>query len=235
MSRSRIDDELEQAVRDAEADDSSPGASSPAAVSPAAVSPAGSARAVAARAGARGAADVARPVVADAEEQKRGWGLLAGLIAVGAGVLLFVFNSGEDAVVYSYKVDELKAQAAELGDRQVRVQGILVPGTLVRRDEPCEHRFMIRKQDAKNSEPLKVQYAQCVVPDTFREVAGVDVEVTAEGRLAADGHLEASKIFAKCPSKYEMREGAAAMGQAPKHGGGMPKPEFVPPKVEAIR
>ena len=237
MSRSRIDDELEQAVRDAEADDSSPGASA----SPSSASP--SARAVAARAGSRdgtaraGAAhpDVARPVVADAEEQKRSWGLLAGLLAVGAGVLLFVFNSGEDAVVYSYQVDDLKAQAAELGDRQVRVQGILVPGTLVRRDEPCEHRFMMQKQGLKNAEPLKVQYAQCVVPDTFREVAGVEVEVTAEGRLAEDGHLEASKIFAKCPSKYEMREGAAAMGQAPKHGGGMPKPEFVPPKVEAIR
>jgi cytochrome c-type biogenesis protein CcmE len=138
-------------------------------------------------------------------------------------------------VVYSYQVDDLKAQAADIGDRQVRVQGILVPGTLVRRDEPCEHRFMMQKQGVKNAEPLKVQYAQCVVPDTFREVAGVEVEVTAEGRMAEDGHLEASKIFAKCPSKYEMREGAAALGQAPQHGGGMPKPEFVPPKVEAIR
>jgi cytochrome c-type biogenesis protein CcmE len=234
MSRSRIDDELEQAVRDAEADDSSPGASGAAPSNAAASTP--STRAVAARAGARGVGgDVARPVVADAEEQKRSWGLLAGLIAVGAGVLLFVFNSGEDAVVYSYQVDDLKAQAADIGDRQVRVQGILVPGTLVRRDEPCEHRFMIQKQGVKNAEPLKVQYAQCVVPDTFREVAGVEVEVTAEGRMAEDGHLEASKIFAKCPSKYEMREGAAAMGQAPQHGGGMPKPEFVPPKVEAIR
>ena len=236
MSRSRIDDELEQAVRAAEADDSSPGASNAAVASDGvtgASSP--SARAVAARAGARSGADVARPVVADTEEHRRSWGLLAGLIAVGAGVLLFVFNSGEDAVVYSYQVDELKAQAADLGERQVRVQGILVPGTLVRRDEPCEHRFMMQKQGVKNAEPLKVQYAQCVVPDTFREVAGVEVEVTAEGRLAADGHLEATKIFAKCPSKYEMREGAAAMGQAPKHGGDMPKPEFVPPKVEAIR
>lgn len=218
MSRSRIDDELEQAVRDAEAEDSSPGASAGAAAGRSARS-----------------ADVARPVVADTEEQKRSWGLLAGLLAVGAGVLLFVFNSGEDAVIYSYQVDELKAQAAELGDRQVRVQGILVPGTLVRRDEPCEHRFMIQKAGVKNAEPLKVQYAQCVVPDTFREVQGVEVEVTAEGRLAEDGHLEASKIFAKCPSKYEMREEAAAMGQAPQHGGGLPKPDFVPPKVEAVR
>ena len=52
---------------------------------------------------------------------------------------------------------------------------------------------------------MEVHYAQCVVPDQFRDVKGVQVEVTAEGRLASDGHLVASKIFAKCPSKYEMK------------------------------
>jgi cytochrome c-type biogenesis protein CcmE len=217
---SRIDDELEQAVRDAEA------GSDPARPR--------------ARRGARdesraaSAADVAQPVVADAEEQKRSWGLLAGLLLLGGGVLAFVFTSGEDSVVYSYQVDQIKSQAADLADRQVRVQGMLVSGTLTRRDEPCEYNFMMQKAGVKGSEPLKVQYAQCVVPDTFRDVKGVEVEVTAEGRLAADGHLEASKIFAKCPSKYEMREGAAAMGgKGPEHGAA--KPEYIPAKVEGIR
>jgi cytochrome c-type biogenesis protein CcmE len=212
---SRIDDELEQAVRDGE---STPRAEAGAA----------------ARAG-----DDARPVVSDPGasdgESKRGWGLLAGLGALMTGILVLVFNSGEDAVVYSYEIDELKAQAADLGERQVRVQGMLVSGTLTRRDSPCEYRFFMEKAGAKGSEPLKVQYAQCVVPDTFRDVKGVEVEVMAEGRLAADGHLEASKIFAKCPSKYEMKEGAQAMGQRPDHGGGAAKPEFVPPRVEGIR
>jgi cytochrome c-type biogenesis protein CcmE len=225
---SRIDDELEQAVRDTDARDADP---------------ANPRRAAKARVSARGDAAhnfvsspaVSSPGVADGEEQKRSWGLLVGLIVLGVGVLAFVFNSGEDAVVYSYQVDQIKAQAAELGERQVRVQGILVPGTLVRRDEPCEHRFMMQKQGVKGAEPLAVTYAQCVVPDTFREVKGVEVEVTAEGRLGEDGHLEASKIFAKCPSKYEMREGAAAMGKAPEHDGKMPKSEIVAPRVEGIR
>ena len=214
---SRIDDELEQAVRDAE--------SKP--------------RAEAGAVAAARAGDEARPVVSDpasdGEAPKRGWGLLAGLGALMTGILVLVFNSGEDAVVYSYQIDELKAQAADLGERQVRVQGMLVSGTLTRRDSPCEYRFFMEKAGAKGSEPLKVQYAQCVVPDTFRDVKGVEVEVMAEGRLAPDGHLEATKIFAKCPSKYEMKEGAQAMGQRPDHGGGAAKPEFVPPKVEGIR
>ena len=207
---SRIDDELEQAVRDGENDS---GAS---------------------KRKAR-AADVVRPVVADAEEQTRSWGLLVGLLVLAGGVLAFVFNSGEDAVVYSYQVDEIKAQAADLAERQVRVQGTLVSGTLLKRDEPCEHKFMMQKAGTKGTEPLQVVYAQCVVPDTFRDVKGVEVEVTAEGRLAADGHLEASKIFAKCPSKYEMKEGAAAMGKRPEHGGDAPKPDFIPPRDEGIR
>jgi cytochrome c-type biogenesis protein CcmE len=111
---------------------------------------------------------------------------------------------------------------------------VLVSGTLVHRDEPCQHKFLMKKAESDGSaEPLSVIYPQCVVPDTFRDVAGVAVEVTAEGRLEPDGHLEATKIFAKCPSKYEMREEATAQGGAPKHGGGAAKPEFIPPRVEA--
>lgn len=214
---SRIDDELEQAVRDAES------------------TPQTEAGTAAARAGDDARPVVSDPVGADGESPKRGWGLLAGLGALMTGILVLVFNSGEDAVVYSYQIDELKAEAAGLGERQVRVQGMLVSGTLTRRDSPCEYRFLMEKAGAKGSEPLKVQYAQCIVPDTFRDVKGVEVEVMAEGRLAADGHLEASKIFAKCPSKYEMKEGAQAMGERPDHGGGAAKPEFVAPRVEGIR
>jgi cytochrome c-type biogenesis protein CcmE len=218
---SRIDEELEQAVRDAETS-SDPEAND--------------AQSGAAQAKPTDKRDVARPVVSDTEEPKRSWGLLAGLGALMAGILALVFSSGDDAVVYSYQVDELKAKAAELGERQVRVQGMLVSGTLTRRDQPCEYRFFMQKAGAESGEPLKVQYAQCVVPDTFRDVKGVEVEVTAEGRLAEDGHLEASTIFAKCPSKYEMKEAATAMGgDRPQHGGGQPKPEFIPPQVEGVR
>jgi cytochrome c-type biogenesis protein CcmE len=183
---SRIDDELEQAVRDAEASKPQSAASGQAAAA---------------------ARDEAVPVVGEAQaEPKMRWGLLGALLVLMGGILTLVFSGGKDAVAYSYTVDEVKAKAGELGDRQLRVQGGLVEGTLVRRDSPCEYRFMIRKleKDGKldtTGQALEVRYPLCVVPDTFRDKAGV--EVTAEGRLAADGHLQASKIFAKCPSKYD--------------------------------
>jgi cytochrome c-type biogenesis protein CcmE len=233
---SRIDDELEQAVRDVESSEASALSSQASALEE------GAASHDSAKAGANaaGAGEVTQPVVSDAEEPKRGWGLLVGLMALMGGILVLVFNGSEDAVVYSYKVNELKAKAAELGDRQVRVQGSLVYGSLAKKERPCEHRFQMTQTGEKaGGEPLTVLFPQCVVPDQFREVKGVDVEVTAEGRLESDGSLVASKIFAKCPSKYEMKETAEATGVRPQHNGNAPgaavTTEMAGPRAEGIR
>jgi len=56
-----------------------------------------------------------------------------------------------------------------------------------------------------------------VVPDTFRDVAGVDVGVTVEGELTADNRFEATSVLAKCPSKYEMQE-RKQRGEEMPHG-----------------
>ena len=74
----------------------------------------------------------------------------------------------------------------------------------MKRDSPCEYRFTI----SKNGVDVPVRYAQCIVPDTFRDVAGMDVGVTVEGELLADNSFEATSVLAKCPSKYEMKEKA---------------------------
>jgi cytochrome c-type biogenesis protein CcmE len=187
---SRINDELEQAVRDAEAADK--------------VSKSSGSKSNAGSVQGRAASADEAPVTAEAGDAPQGktrWGLLVGLLALMGGILTLVFSSGKEAVAYSYRVDEVKAQAATLGERLVRVQGSLVAGSLVRRDTPCEYRFLMRNLNEKTGEALEVRYPLCIVPDTFRDKEGV--EVTAEGRLAGDGHLQASKIFAKCPSKYD--------------------------------
>ena len=235
---SRINDELEQAVRDAEASDTASAAGSSAAGGT-------SARSVQ----ARSSGDDTKPVTGEASAHPAGkmrWGLLAGLLALMGTILTLVFTGGQDAVAYSYRVDEIKAQASTLGERLVRVQGSLVAGSLVRRDTPCEYRFMMRTLHEKTGEALEVRYPLCIVPDTFRDKEGV--EVTAEGRLAADGHLQASKIFAKCPSKYdpsthEMNGDAKAGGRAQEDGmgsgtrnvsaqNGSGQSEYIPARVE---
>jgi cytochrome c-type biogenesis protein CcmE len=124
--------------------------------------------------------------------------VLFGLGLTGTGVVLMSFES---AAVYSKRVDELLAERARLTGRTVRVEGTLVHGTLERREQPCEHRFEIAQGAAR----LGVDYAQCVLPDTFRDLSYAEVVVTAEGKLTESGRFEATRVMTRCPSKYEVR------------------------------
>jgi len=128
--------------------------------------------------------------------------LAVGLAMGAAAVATFVLTGMQDKAIYSKPVDELLAQKDKFAGRPVRAEGNLVHGTLAKRDQPCEYRFTI----AKNGVELPVRFPQCVVPDTFRDVPGMDVGVTVEGELQSDQSFLASSVLAKCPSKYEMQE-----------------------------
>jgi cytochrome c-type biogenesis protein CcmE len=180
----KLDDELAQALSLAEQQDT------PAVVKPAAASPAPKAH---------------RP---------RSLGLLATLLVmVGALVALFLVGFKE-AAVYATPVDQLLASKDKLAGRKVRVEGELVPGTLVKRDSPCEYRFQIHGTQAA----LPVRYAQCVIPDTFRDVPSGGVQVTVEGALSQAGDFEASLVMAKCSSKYDPNSHEMKGGAQPAAG-----------------
>lgn len=132
---------------------------------------------------------------------KTNMGLLATLLVmVGALVALFMVGF-KDAAIYATPVDQLMAQKDKLMGRKVRVEGELVPGSLVRRDKPCEYRFTLHGKE--NKETLAVRYPQCIVPDTFRDVPGGGVQVTIEGSLKSADDFEATLVMAKCSSKYD--------------------------------
>jgi cytochrome c-type biogenesis protein CcmE len=144
-------------------------------------------------------------------QPKRSLGLLIGLLVSGGALLTLVFTTMKGSAIYDRDVDSVLAERTRLEGRNVRVQGMLKKGTLVRRDEPCEFRFTIIGKTGE----LPVHYARCTVPDTFKDMPGMDVVATAEGTLELSGHLEATTIFAKCPSKYEMKQRANKGEQAP--------------------
>ena len=145
------------------------------------------------------------------DEPSRNLGLLAALLVVGAGILTLVFTSADDAAIYSVSTDQLVSQKEKYKGRNVRVVGDLVSGSLKHRKEPCEYRFKIEK----NGKSMAVRYPECIVPDTFKDVPGVEVQVTAEGKLNSEGHFDATHIMAKCPSKYEMQQRAEKGEDAP--------------------
>ena len=140
--------------------------------------------------------------------------LLVPLVMAAAAIVALVLVGMQDKGVYSKDVDVLIAEKAKFVGKPVRVEGLLVHGSLVKRETPCEYRFTIEKNNAE----IPVRYAKCIVPDTFRDVPGVDVGVTVEGELRADTSLEASNVLAKCPSKYEMKQ-KAAQGEKMPHAG----------------
>jgi cytochrome c-type biogenesis protein CcmE len=137
--------------------------------------------------------------------------LVIPLIVAAAAIVAGVLVGMQDKGIYSKQVDELVAQKTRFLGKAVRAEGNLVHGTLVRQDNPCEYRFRIEK----NGVEVPVRFAKCTVPDTFRDVPGMDVQVTVEGELQESGTLEASQVLAKCPSKYEMKQKAASGEKAP--------------------
>jgi len=153
-------------------------------------------------------APVAMPAVRKASP-KRNIGLLVALLVMGAGILTLVFRNLSDSMIWAKPVDAVDQQTA--GDRNLRVQGTLKPGSLMRRDDPCEFRFTVMKADKE----LEVRLPRCTIPDNFKDVPGMPTEVTVEGKLASAGHLEATQVMAKCPTKYEMQERAKKGEQAP--------------------
>jgi cytochrome c-type biogenesis protein CcmE len=141
----------------------------------------------------------------DAEPEPPRWkgiAIAVGLAMAAGGIAALVLTGMQDKAIYSKGIDELLLQKDKFKGRPVRAEGLLVHGSLERRDQPCEYRFVLQRNGAE----MPVRFAQCVVPDTFRDVPDLDVGVTVEGELAADGSFEASSVLAKCPSKYEMEQ-----------------------------
>jgi cytochrome c-type biogenesis protein CcmE len=126
-------------------------------------------------------------------------GLLAALVCMAVGIVAMVLVGFKDAAVYSMPTDQLLTRSKELQGRKVRVDGELVPGTLQKRDTPCEYRFTMQSKGQK----LDVTFPQCVIPDTFRDRPEGGVQVTVEGTLNKGGAFDASTVMAKCSSKYD--------------------------------
>ena len=143
--------------------------------------------------------------------QRKNLGLLVMLLVMMGGIVaLFTFGFN-GAAVYSMPLNDLVDNPQEHQGTRVRVEGELVPGTLVKREKPCEYRFTIREQveekdrgkvDLETLKSLDVRFPQCIVPDAFRDVPEGGVLVTVTGELQPD-HFKATEIMAQCASKYD--------------------------------
>ena len=137
--------------------------------------------------------------------------LLAGTLVLGAIVLTVVFAFAKPNRVYARSVSEFVRQP--ILDNRVRLEGMLLEGSLCKAIDKCEYRFRLTEPRGSASpgsrSKLEVRYGGCVIPDTFRDISGFDLMVTVEGELCEDcSYFKATNIMAKCPSKYERPDAA---------------------------
>jgi cytochrome c-type biogenesis protein CcmE len=119
--------------------------------------------------------------------------VLVPLLLIVGSVCWVAFTSLESAN-YFYTVDELQALGPEVKDRNLRIKGNVVPGSIRAKQKPVL--FTIEENEAT----LEVAYvSEEPLPDLFQDRA----EAVVEGRLRDDGVFEAVHLQAKCASKYE--------------------------------
>jgi cytochrome c-type biogenesis protein CcmE len=156
------------------------------------------------------------PAEAPKGQNLRGFAIVFALMLGAGGIAALVLTNFKDATVYAKGVDQLTAEKDKWVGRSVRVEGILVRGTLKFQEKPCEYNF----DSTKGGKTIHIRYPSCIKPDTLRDDMP-EVGVTAEGKLQANGEFLASNVLAKCPSKYEMKDKAK---QNPMGSAGMPPP-----------
>lgn len=119
------------------------------------------------------------------------WAVGAALIMIGIGGLAAWGATRPDALSYFMTPSDVAAKGAAAQGPSLRVGGRVEPGTLVR--DGSSVRFSV--SDGTNAVPVAYTGE---VPDTLKE----STDVVAEGAIAADGILRATRVLAKCSSRF---------------------------------
>lgn len=121
--------------------------------------------------------------------------LIAGIIAT----LAWLAAGGvSESKTYYKEISELRQMGDRAVNQRIRVGGDVESGSIQRSAQ--EVRFTLIQQNLK----LNVVYAGIdPLPDTFKDGS----QALVDGKLNPDGTFRASKIQAKCASKYEAKPG----------------------------
>jgi cytochrome c-type biogenesis protein CcmE len=127
------------------------------------------------------------------------YGKFAALIVVIAGTLVWLAAGGvRQSGTYYKTVGELREMGNGALGKRLRVGGDVEDGSIVRTGRQVA--FSLNQDKLR----LKVIYdGTDPLPDTFRAGA----QALVDGKMERDGVFRASKIQAKCASKYEAKPG----------------------------
>jgi cytochrome c-type biogenesis protein CcmE len=119
------------------------------------------------------------------------------LIAAIIGTLAWLAVGGvNESKTYYKTIAEVNQMGDQVKDKRIRVGGDVAANSIVR--EGKDVRFVLAQDKLR----LNVVYSGIdPLPDTFKDGA----QALADGKLGPDGIFRATKIQAKCASKYEAK------------------------------
>lgn len=119
------------------------------------------------------------------------------MVVVIVGVLVWLAMGGiSESKTYYKTIAEIGQMGDQAKGKRLRVGGDVEQGSIVRKGS--EVSFVMHQESVR----LKVVYNGIdPLPDTFKDGA----QALADGKLGPDGVFQASKIQAKCASKYEAK------------------------------
>jgi cytochrome c-type biogenesis protein CcmE len=130
------------------------------------------------------------------------FGLLAAIIL---GTLGWLAAGGvQQTATYYKEIAEIQKMGNDGVDKRLRVGGDIKANSITRKDGKVHFTLI------QNEKTLDVVYTGAdPLPDTFKDGS----QAVADGKLAADGVFHATKVQAKCASKYEAKPtGAVTRG-----------------------
>ena len=121
---------------------------------------------------------------------------MIGIVIIAVAIISIALTQLSSNVVYFFTPDEAQAKAAELSDQNIKVGGMVVPGSVEWTAEALDLAFTI--SDLKGHE-IKIRH-KGTPPDMFKEGQGVVVE----GIITTDGKsMTSRKLMVKHSEEYK--------------------------------
>jgi cytochrome c-type biogenesis protein CcmE len=132
---------------------------------------------------------------------KRKLKFLIGSLIIVVSIAWIAFSGFDESLAYYKTVDELRGMGPKAYGKRLRVAGNVVAGSIERTSGTVNFKL------EQKGEILPIKYVGTdLLPDTFKDGA----QALAEGHLIQSGEFQATKIQAKCASKYEATYGKGA-------------------------
>ena len=124
------------------------------------------------------------------------------MVVVLSALAYLIYVGIQTGTMYFLSVSEFTAQRLQIGDKKIRINGNVLPGSVKFNMSSLDLSFTL--QDETTKETLDVKY-RGPKPDLI-EQAGVSL--VAEGSYDSNEKVFAAhNLLVKCPSKYEGKEG----------------------------